>query len=101
MKLVGIWLQVSLVVVGAFGVIVLVSWLFTGDVISLFHEREVITHDAGVYGSILAVSLPPRVSHHLVLQAFAWVCVCVQRLLLQAGSARMRGLTAQPFYCAW
>jgi len=60
-RLVGAWLQVSLVVALPLCVLVVVAWCFTSTVLRAFGKGEKIAADAGYYTAVLALCLPVRI----------------------------------------
>lgn len=60
-RLVGIWLNVSLVIVGLLCIPVIVSWNLTTYVLKAFKKTGEINHNASLYSRILSVSLPAQV----------------------------------------
>ena len=69
------WLQVSLVVVGLFGVLVFVSWLAAGKVIGAFHKHNQEWEYATQYSQVLAFSLPGRIIQQQLTMYLQAQCV--------------------------
>ena len=87
--LAGIYLQVSLLVLGVLSIPVIVSWLLTGEVWKLLGEPEYLYRDANYYASILAIAIPGMVVTSQLSQFFS-----AQRIMHPEVNASLIGLLA-------
>ncbi|EGD80569.1 hypothetical protein PTSG_01161 [Salpingoeca rosetta] len=69
-RLVGIWLNVSLVIVGLFAIPVIISWNLTTYVLEAFHKTGPINRNASLYSGILSASIPAQVTFTQVSSYF-------------------------------
>ena len=60
-EMIGIWFQVSMVVVCTAGIVVMISWWCTGPILSLLGQPYELAHYAGIYASVLSLCLPGRI----------------------------------------
>lgn len=86
-KLAGIYLQVSLLVLGSLLVPVIISWGFTSEVWKSLGEPEELYDMAGTYAKILAIALPGRTLSSQVSQFFS-----AQRIMHPEVNASFAGL---------
>ena len=70
-KLAGIYLQISLVVLGVLTLPVILSWLLTGEVWKILGEPDYLFEDANYYSSILSIALPGMVVSSQLSQFFS------------------------------
>mmetsp|Transcript_24875 Transcript_24875/g.41677 ORF Transcript_24875/g.41677 Transcript_24875/m.41677 type:complete len:506 (+) Transcript_24875:48-1565(+) len=68
-KMAGVWLQVSLVVLGAITIPTMALWFLTEPVLQAFGQS--LAHKAGIYAQILALCLPARTLFGQVSQFFS------------------------------
>mmetsp|Transcript_21434 Transcript_21434/g.32011 ORF Transcript_21434/g.32011 Transcript_21434/m.32011 type:complete len:502 (-) Transcript_21434:195-1700(-) len=85
--LAGVYLQVSLVILGSLLIPVIISWWFTSDVWKSLGEAEDLCEMAGTYAKILAIALPGRVVSSQVSQFFS-----AQRIMHPEVNASVAGL---------
>ena len=72
----GIWLQVSLVVIGCLAIPVLISWMLCGPMLKLFGVSDELIRPAAYYALVLMAAIPARIgvgqlSQYLMAQGIA------------------------------
>jgi len=88
-KLAGIYLQISLVVLGVLTLPVILSWLLTGEVWKILGEPDYLFEDANYYSSILSIALPGMVVSSQLSQFFS-----AQKIMTPEVNASALGLAA-------
>ena len=60
-EMIGIWFQVSMVVVSLFAIAVTISWWCTSPVLQIFGQPEELATYAGIYAGILSLCIPCKI----------------------------------------